>query len=121
MALKAIQSEKTMFERVPTLTFENAGVASVAVAREIADLIKERQSENKNVVLNDTKIINRVVAKNKNKNTTIKKVLLNTFLKNVPDTFLSPTLSNVELNARSIKNSIENNRQNVLDMRIIQG
>lgn len=51
MALKAIQSEKTMFERVPTLTFENAGVASVAVAREIADLIKERQSENKNVVL----------------------------------------------------------------------
>ncbi|HAC15315.1 MAG TPA: glucosamine-6-phosphate deaminase, partial [Bacteroidetes bacterium] len=51
MALKAIQSEKTMFERVPTLTFENAGVASVAVAREIADLIKQRQSENKNVVL----------------------------------------------------------------------
>lgn len=51
MALKAIQSEKTMFERVPTLTFDSALDASKAVAREIADLIKQRQSENKNVVL----------------------------------------------------------------------
>nr|MBP6456780.1 LptF/LptG family permease [Chitinophagaceae bacterium] len=52
--------------------------------------VKDTNIENKKVVLNDTKTINRVVAKNKKKNTTIKKVLLNTFLKNVPDTFLSP-------------------------------
>lgn len=51
MALKAIQSEKTMFERVPTLTFDSALDASKAVAREIADLISQRQAENKNVVL----------------------------------------------------------------------
>lgn len=51
MALKAIQSEKTMFERVPTLTFDSALDASKAVAREIADLIRQRQAENKNVVL----------------------------------------------------------------------
>jgi glucosamine-6-phosphate deaminase len=51
MALKAIQSEKTMFERVPTLTFDSALDASKAVARDIADLILQRQAENKNVVL----------------------------------------------------------------------
>lgn len=51
MALKAIQSEKTMFERVPTLTFDSALDASKAVAREIADLIKQRKAEGKNVVL----------------------------------------------------------------------
>jgi glucosamine-6-phosphate deaminase len=51
MALKAIQSEKTMFERVPTLAFDNALDASKAVAREIADLIVQRQAENKQVVL----------------------------------------------------------------------
>jgi len=51
MALKAIQSEKTMFERVPTLAFDTALDASKAVAREIADLIVQRQAENKQVVL----------------------------------------------------------------------
>lgn len=51
MALQAIQSEKTMFERIPTLTFENAGEASKAVAAEIADLVRERQNQGKNVVL----------------------------------------------------------------------
>jgi glucosamine-6-phosphate deaminase len=51
MALKAIQSEKTMFERIPTLTFDSAAKASIAVAGEIAELIRQRQSENKNVVL----------------------------------------------------------------------
>ncbi len=51
MALKAIQSEKTMFERVPTLTFDSALDASKAVAREIAELIVQRQAENKHVVL----------------------------------------------------------------------
>jgi glucosamine-6-phosphate deaminase len=51
MALQAIQSEKTMFERIPTLTFDSAGEASKAVAAEIADLIRERQQIGKNVVL----------------------------------------------------------------------
>jgi glucosamine-6-phosphate deaminase len=51
MALQAIQSEKTMFERIPTLTFDNAGEASKAVAAEIANLVRERQNQGKNVVL----------------------------------------------------------------------
>lgn len=51
MGLKATQSEKTMFERIPSVTFETAAKASVAVAAEIAELIRQRHKEGRNAVL----------------------------------------------------------------------
>jgi glucosamine-6-phosphate deaminase len=51
MALKATQSEKTMYERIPSVTVSDAGYGAREVAREIAELIKQRQKEGRNAVL----------------------------------------------------------------------
>ncbi len=44
-------AEEQRYEKIPTEIFENSAEASKAIAREIADLIIERQKENKNAVL----------------------------------------------------------------------
>ncbi|MGF1670226.1 MAG: glucosamine-6-phosphate deaminase [Balneolaceae bacterium] len=41
----------TYYEKIPTVIFDDSAAASRAVAHEIADLIKDRQSKNKNLVL----------------------------------------------------------------------
>ncbi len=46
-----LPAEELRFEKIPTQIFESPSDASKSVAREIADLIVERQKENKNVVL----------------------------------------------------------------------
>jgi len=51
MALKATQSEKTMYERIPSVIVGSPSEGAIAVAHEIADLIKQRQSEGRNAVL----------------------------------------------------------------------
>jgi len=43
--------EETRFEKIHNVIFENAEVASIEVAKEIAELIKLKQSENKPCVL----------------------------------------------------------------------
>src|SRR2546428_1511548 len=42
---------RARFERIPTQIYSNSQLASVAVAKEIADLIKTRQKEGRHVVL----------------------------------------------------------------------
>lgn len=51
MALKATQSEKTMYERIPSVVVGSPSEGAIAVAHEIADLIKKRQAEGRNAVL----------------------------------------------------------------------
>ena len=43
--------EETRFEKIHNVVFDNSEVASIEVAREIADLIREKQAENKPCVL----------------------------------------------------------------------
>jgi glucosamine-6-phosphate deaminase len=51
MALKPTQSEKTMYERIPSVTVSDATYGAREVAREIAELILQRQKEGRNAVL----------------------------------------------------------------------
>ncbi|MCH8494106.1 MAG: glucosamine-6-phosphate deaminase [Balneolales bacterium] len=51
MALKPTQSEKTMYERIPSVVVDSPAAGAIAVAQEIADLIKKRQTEGRNAVL----------------------------------------------------------------------
>ncbi|MCC5925978.1 MAG: glucosamine-6-phosphate deaminase [Bacteroidetes bacterium] len=51
MALKATQSEKTMYERIPSVVVGSPSEGAIAVAHEIADIIKKRQEEGRNAVL----------------------------------------------------------------------
>ena len=46
-----LPAEELRFEKIPTFIFESSSEASKSVAKEIADLIIERQKENKNAVL----------------------------------------------------------------------
>ena len=46
-----LPAEELRFEKIPTFIFESPSEASKSVAKEIADLIIERQKENKNAVL----------------------------------------------------------------------
>lgn len=46
-----LPNEELRFERIPTEVYSSSGEASRAIAREIADLIIERQKEDKHVVL----------------------------------------------------------------------
>jgi len=43
--------EETRFEKIHNVIFQNSDIASIAVANEIADLIKQKQEQNKSCVL----------------------------------------------------------------------
>lgn len=51
MTYSSANQGRARFERIPTKIFNNSQIASAAVAKEIADLIRQRQKEGKNVVL----------------------------------------------------------------------
>ena len=49
--IKSIDKQKTYYEKIPTIIYEDSSAASAAIAREIADLIQEKQEKNENAVL----------------------------------------------------------------------
>ncbi|MND41953.1 Glucosamine-6-phosphate deaminase 1 [compost metagenome] len=51
MTYSSANQGRARFERIPTKIFNNSQIASAAVAKEIADLIRQRQQEGRSVVL----------------------------------------------------------------------
>ena len=78
-------NEETRFEKLHTVSFENSKDASILIAREICDLIKAKQGNNKNCVIgfatgsSPTKVYQEIIKIHNNESLSFNNVFINLF------------------------------------------